>query len=221
MATTSRGIVYPTTGQQVTPLASNFAALAESANTAIDDLADQVESGANTLIGDTVDRPTAGKKGRTYFATDTNILWYDNGATWKNRTPGIMASLTSATGVTNGSVILSWTNSVTLNFVDTGGFWSVGTPTRITAPYTGVYEVSYTVRHNGVAPVTASVGLNNSTAATAYMWTASQGMSGAATTATRTALINLNANDYLDIRVQSTATASGSHNFVIKYLGEK
>ena len=33
-------------------------------------------------IGALADRPTAGKKGRLYFTTDTNELYYDNGSSW-------------------------------------------------------------------------------------------------------------------------------------------
>ncbi|RKX60794.1 MAG: hypothetical protein DRP29_01970 [Thermodesulfobacteriota bacterium] len=39
-------------------------------------------------IGTLADRPTAGKKGRLYFATDTNELYYDDGSSWTRATSG-------------------------------------------------------------------------------------------------------------------------------------
>jgi hypothetical protein len=60
--------------------------------------------------------PTAGVKGRYYFAIDTDIIYYDNGTTWEN-------FITSATGsgfVTIGTIqtitaLKNFTSGVTLN----------------------------------------------------------------------------------------------------------
>lgn len=34
------------------------------------------------MVGVAADRPTAGTKGRLYFASDTKVVSYDNGSSW-------------------------------------------------------------------------------------------------------------------------------------------
>lgn len=216
MATTARGIQYPTGTDPVTPLQTVFASLAASADSALDTLA----SSSASLRDTTAARPTAGNEGRYFYATDTNLTWFDDGTTWKNRTPGLFAQLTSNTGIpASGSTpTISWSNTVTGVFIDTGGFWSSGSPTRLTLPHDGTYEVSYTVRGNGTSGVTVMPHLNG--VALPYGYGSGFGTSGSATSAGRTFLVNGDQAQYLTFDMLATGAQSGLHNVVIKYLGE-
>jgi hypothetical protein len=78
MATTARGIVYPVVGTTLTPLANHFASLATSTNTAIDNAV----AGSAAFRGLTSAMGAAGQEGRTYYATDTNRTWFDDGTNW-------------------------------------------------------------------------------------------------------------------------------------------
>lgn len=121
MATTARGIVYPTVGTTLTPLANHFAALASSADTAIGAVPQ------NALIGLAAAIPTAGQEGRTYYATDTNRSWFDTGSTWISNDGGmykIRPTSVGGTGVTidsDGSINLG---TAATNFVINGAFTS-------------------------------------------------------------------------------------------------
>jgi len=63
MASTSKGIVYPTSGDNIAPLETHFASLAQSADEAIGDvqtLAEEVEASVETLRDDIGDIPQVG-----------------------------------------------------------------------------------------------------------------------------------------------------------------
>lgn len=164
-------------------------------------------------------RPAFGQEGRTYYATDTDILWYDTGAAWKNRTPGILCQVVSSTGLINGTATMSWTNSVADSFLDTRSFFNAGSPTILTMPYTGSYEVAHSIRGNGTAPITANPIINGG-AVNGYRSSSATGAAGAATHASRVSLINLTAGDTLSITATSTAVQLGTHNFLVKFLGD-
>lgn len=106
MATTPRGISYPTVGDAVTPLANKFAALATTTDTAIGNVANALRGLASAI-------PAAGVEGRTYYATDTDRSWFDTGATWISNDSGsylIRPTAVAGTGVTiaaNGAIVLT------------------------------------------------------------------------------------------------------------------
>jgi hypothetical protein len=102
MATTARGIVYPTVGTTLTPLANHFASLATSTNTAIDN----VVNGAAAFRGLDAAKGAAGQEGRTYYSTDTNRTWFDDGSNWISADNGmylIRPTSVTGTGVSIGS----------------------------------------------------------------------------------------------------------------------
>lgn len=82
MATTARGIVYPTTSTTLTPLANHFASLATSSNTALDNL----ENAGARMIGTDAARIALTapklKEGLTWYSTDTDREWFYNGTAW-------------------------------------------------------------------------------------------------------------------------------------------
>lgn len=219
MATTGApwNIAYPTSGDNVAPLENVFSTQATSVHNALNSL----KTGVPTGIGTTANRPSASTAGRTYYATDTGITWYDNGSTWKNRTPNIQASLVSTTGTTNGSQAVSWlTTASGFAGIDTGNFYSAGAPTRVTVPYDGLYEVHFTGRTSGVAGVTWNGAINGG-ATNGYLSASGVGVAGAATAGTRATAMVFSAGDYIIWTQVSTAVASGNHTVVVKYLGEQ
>lgn len=218
MATTSPDNIWtPDTGDAYALTVD----LAATADTVQDALTALRSNGAISGRGTTANRPAAGNLGVTYRATDTGILWYDNGSAWKNRTPGIFAQVTSATGLVNGTTSpFTWNNGVPSMFVDTAGFFNAGTPTRITVPYTGTYDVSFALKSNGVSGITSVLAVNG-VAVTSYMnGSGGPGVAGTAVTAARSVYMNLTAGDYITIAATSGAAALGSHSIAIKYLGE-
>ena len=97
MATTTRGIVYPTTSTTLTPLSNHFASLATSADTAIGTL----ETKTGSFRGLDSARPTAGVEGRSWYSTDTDRQWFDTGTNWISQDIGMY--LIRPTGVTGGT----------------------------------------------------------------------------------------------------------------------
>lgn len=203
---------YPGPTAPLVPWQQHFQTLAES-------IANAMVNNGIPLVGTTANLPAFGVEGRTYYATDTNILWFDTGSAWKNRTPGIFVGALSATGAINGTNTLSWQlTAASLTGVDTGGFYSAGAPTRLTMPYAGMYEMAFTGRTNGIAPCTWQFGVNGTL--NAYLSASAVGASGAATSASRSVINQYAAGDYLTCSQISTATALSSHTIWIKYLGE-
>ena len=129
MATTARGIVYPTTSTVLTPLSNHFANLATSTNTALDTL----ETKGGAFRGLDSAKPAAGVEGRTWYSTDTNRLWFDDGSNWISNDGGMYlirptsiasAGGGSATQNARGGVDFTSVSSVSLNSVFTSRFRS-------------------------------------------------------------------------------------------------
>lgn len=108
MATTPNvGIVYPVVGNTITPLATHFANLANSVDTAV--VAERSSQGY--LVGTDAQRTAIIspilRKGLKYYATDTNKDWFYNGTTWISLDTGWVrmgdagAVLTYASGWSN------------------------------------------------------------------------------------------------------------------------
>ena len=120
-------ITYPTTANQITPLATHFAALAESADAAITAAVDQVNAGGAAFRGLDAAKGAAGQEGRTYYSTDTNRTWFDDGTNWISADVGsYLVTPSSVTGgtVSGGKVELTTGNTVTVNGVFSSRFRS-------------------------------------------------------------------------------------------------
>lgn len=109
MATTSRGIVYPTTGNAVTPLATRFADLATSTDTAIGAVDTKFSNDSRQFYGPaaSIGSVTGMKLGDTYQESNSNkILWKYDGANWVTNENGmflIRPSSVSGTGISIAS----------------------------------------------------------------------------------------------------------------------
>lgn len=116
MATTARGIVYPTTSTVLTPLSNHFANLASSADTAIGNAV----AGGAAFRGLDAAKGAAGQEGRTYYSTDTNRLWFDDGSNWISADAGMYlirpSTVTNGTTDSSGTVIPNVATSVSLDF---------------------------------------------------------------------------------------------------------
>lgn len=102
MVTTSRGILYPSTSDAITPLANHFANLATTTNTALDNL----DNATTYFIGTDAQRIalTAPKlrKGITWRTTDTDSTWLYDGTNWIINESGLV--LVQPQSVTGGTV---------------------------------------------------------------------------------------------------------------------
>lgn len=129
--TTNNAFPYPTSGNNGT----NFAQ-------GIVDFANGVD--AMWLSGTLAARPGASKINRRYYATDTGLLYQDNGSTWKTMAyaPNVRAVTTSTTAV-NGDFVIATTGSAP----------TITTPTALAG---AVFEVF--VQGDGAATVTAATG---------------------------------------------------------------
>jgi hypothetical protein len=209
MATTTRGIVYPTVGTTLTPLANHFASLATSTDTAIGAL----ETKGGAYRGLLSARPTAGVEGRTWYATDTNKTYFDNGTTWV--IPDALVQVGSATALINGTVTLSWSDTSPNVGINPDAMWASGTPTRVTAPYAGIYRFQFSIRSSGTAPITVTPKKNGSTTNMGYYAGSSVGTAGAASNPVGGGLIQLAANDYLELDASSN-TAAGASGHILR-----
>lgn len=161
---------------------------------------------------------TGMKRGDTYQETDGDFDRYVyDGSAWKNHSP-VSLSITSTTSVVNGTATLNWADSQTTHYRDNGGFWASGTPSEITLKRAGWYRISYTVRSNGAAGISVAGELNGT--GQTYLSSAGVGAAGAATTAQRVVDVKVAAGAKLVLKATSTATASGTHNLIVEYLGE-
>lgn len=103
-----------------------------------------VRTGANAFKGLLAARPAAGVEGRTYYATDTNRSFRDDGTTWiPERIFGVAVRTATALSFSNGAYARADGNTY---WTTTGGYgaaqgvsynngWVITTP--------GWYEVSY------------------------------------------------------------------------------
>lgn len=161
---------------------------------------------------------TGMKRGDTYQETDEKFDFWEYTNAWRMRTPHIVACLTSTTALTTGNVVLSWTDSVTAHFVDTGEFWASGQATRVNLKRVGWYRVSIGVRTNGTAAFTGQARLNGTDLP--YTTVSGDGVSGSAASGTRTFMVKaINDTRYLDFEING-GNASGNHIVTVEYLGD-
>ena len=132
MATTSRGIVYPTTGDAVTPLATRFADLATSTDAAIGAAIGALDtkfSGDNRQFygpAASIGSVTGMRVGDTYQESDGNkILWKFDSTNWVTNETGLYlirpTAITGLTASADGTLVLSGT---TTDLVVDGAFSS-------------------------------------------------------------------------------------------------
>lgn len=132
MATTTGApwnIAYPTSGDNVAPLESVFAAQATSVHNAL--------NGSGSLRGLYAAIPAFGLEGRTYYATDTDITWFDTGAAWIAMNGTYTPTFTGLT-IGNGSATGSWVRVgnmiMSRGHVTFGSTTSISGTVSVTAP---------------------------------------------------------------------------------------
>lgn len=223
MATTPKGIYYPVVGDVMTPLASRFAALATSVDTALGEV-----NPAGHYTGTLAERALLEapdlREGIYWYSTDTNLMAIYNGSAWKN----IVSRFVGAKVVKN--VAQSWSTSleaITWNnasaAVDTDGFYSTGANTRLTAPFDGLYRVSWSLLSSGVISASTHLYING---VTTGFTNSSFGQAGSGTNPKGTTVVSLTAGQYVTIMQVSPSTAGGAWGttgncvFEIEYLGQ-
>lgn len=151
MVTTSRGILYPSTSDAITPLANHFSNLATSANTALGTLEGKVSYAVNNAA----DRdarypaPTQGLRvyrldtglEETYLATYNSSTNPGGGITAGWYTSGTEGARLTKSSAQNTSGLITW------NADDIGaGLWNSGAPTRVTIRRRGLYLIKANIR---------------------------------------------------------------------------
>lgn len=228
MATTPRGIEYPTTASQVTPLANVFATMASSVDTALGNLDTALSAGANHYTGTNAARialtAPALHEGIMWYATDTNLIWVYRDTTWKvlGGRP-IVGRVIKNTGQSSSvsPAVITWNSSSAI--INTDSFYSTGSNTRLTIPYAGLYRVGFTLKSTGIVAISAGVLKNGSTYLNEVEG-AAVGASGAGTCVQASDIIALNAGDYLEVR-HNAASAGVSFNvascrFQAEFIGQ-
>lgn len=118
MASTPRGIVYPTTASQLVPLESSFAVLAQSVDEAMDAFVLPGSYVGTESERTALDAPDL-REGIEWRSTDSDLSWYYNGSQWEpfnvvaslghdsSATPNQGSITTTAVTVQNLSVSVS------------------------------------------------------------------------------------------------------------------
>lgn len=236
MATTARGIEYPVNGDTLTPLASVFAALASSADAAIDDAVTGLESDVSTGIIPAVADATARDAkypspvaGNRVYRLDLSMEQVYRGGAWKNQPTRFIGALVYknvAQSVAAGPTAITWNN--TAAEYDTSSFYSTSNNTRLTIPYNGLYDIDMQIINNSGTAAISAVDLlyKNSSASGHGTVTAEVGASGDGAGVAAKFRAVFTAADYIEIRPTVSGptgswTNSGSAcRFGIQYLGE-
>lgn len=205
-------------------LTTDLAAMQVSNETAsANEIAAAIAANAPTLayrVGTNAQRlaiPLAQRfEGLTFYTTDTRITWVYDSATWKNRSRSL-CSYTTSTPAPAATFIPSWTDAGRIT--DTNSYWNVSSPTRITIPFTGIYEFTYSLRTNGVAGM--SVGPQVNGTAVPRLAASSSGVSGAATHVQFAGVESFNAGDYITLNTTyGTSGGSATYRIGLNYLGQ-
>lgn len=203
-----------------------------------DHFSDQAQSIADILNGyqlplavaDASDRaakfpsPSAGDR---IYRLDLKMEQVYRDGIWKNQ-PSRPVSAQVQKNVTQplaaGPTAITWNNSGAQH--DTDSFYSTGNNTRLTAPFDGLYRVSFTLYSNSASSiVVTSYPYKNGSSLGYGTAPARNGVSGAAVGVTNTFLVALVAGDYLEIRPVVTSPTGnwdtgGACVFGMEYLGQ-
>lgn len=135
--------------------------------------------------------------------------------------PTVMLDLQANTSVPTGSTLLAW--RTTAPIYDAFGMYSLSTPTRIlTAPWAGLWRVSYSVKLNSATGLTVNIKRNGSNYARSNA--SGAGGTGGNTTVQSNAPVYMSAGQYLELEVtpQAAAQVAGAWTFVeVTYMGQE
>lgn len=125
---------------------------------------------------------------------------------------GAYCWLTSTTAIGTSNTTLSWSA-----VMDKAGYFSSSTPTIITAPYSGDYMIDYWLRVSGTAAMSSYVEVNG--VVDGWLEGSGVGASGGASQAGRSGAVQLQEGDQINVYGIIGTASSGSHSFMIRYLG--
>lgn len=162
--------------------------------------------------------------GMLFSETDTGLVWLRRSGAWTiagGRAVACVVKKSATTAVAAGPAAMIW--STTGAVFDSDEFYDTASNTRLTVPFSGVYEVSWAALTNSAstAITTSEVYVNGS--ASGYKASQDIGVPGKGAGAQGTVLLDLNAGDYIEVRNTTTSPAGNwtVDSYVgIKYLGE-
>lgn len=140
---------------------------------------------------------------------------------------GAIASLSTTYGVTSGGATAVWDTEI----FDTDGYWSAGAPTRLTAPFTGYYRVSFRAHledsyDSGSGYMTAGLAISSSNTNVQVADTrVSQDTDNYGASLHGEGILKLDASDYVTLLVthyngtNNNLVGFGSSWMAIEYLG--
>ncbi|MDI6024458.1 hypothetical protein QBL02_13000 [Leucobacter sp. UT-8R-CII-1-4] len=145
---------------------------------------------------------------RAYSETDgAEYSW--SGSAWR---PGVSKSYVSVYGlqraITTATTAMTW--DIPNAPLNKGGYLNPAQNTRIIAPVKGIYRVAYNIRQNGVTTSTSLLYRNGVIINPGGLDNGASGVAGAAVTLGGGGVYSLNAGDYLEVYVVSTAATAGT-----------
>ena len=123
--------------------------------------------------------------------------------------PAMCRVLGGSNGWSTAQTAFIWTDVDAINPAD---MFDPATPTRITIPQSGIYQISYNLLSTGVIAANTMVTKNGAATAEQGLANAAFGTSGAGTAPAVTGFASLVAGDYLEVKHQSPSTGSGLWN---------
>jgi hypothetical protein len=148
--------------------------------------------------------------GMLFTETDTGLVWLRRSGAWiitGGRAVAVNINSAVAQGWSTGTPKFQWGGAGSI-IVDSDEFFDAGSNTRLTIPYTGLYDVGYNLRSSGII-ATATVLFVNGVASSLGNG-ASVGAGGSGTNPKAETTLDLTAGDYLEVQHTSAATGSGA-----------
>jgi hypothetical protein len=161
--------------------------------------------------------------GLEVFESDTGRAYLRISGGWKRTADKLSLCVVEkdiAQNTSAGTVTVTWNSTGAA--IDTDSYYSTGTNTRVTVPFTGIYEVTYKARIASTQALTSDLKINGVSAPRGA--SSDVGASGAASCVAATVLLSLAAGDYLTLDITATGASAlattGGTFMSAEYLGQ-
>ena len=161
--------------------------------------------------------------GLEVFESDTGREYLRVSGGWyrtANKLSACVVEKDIAQNTSAGTITVTWNNTGAA--IDTDSYYSTGTNTRVTVPFTGIYEVAYKARIASTQALTSDLKVNGVSAPRGG--DSDKGDTGAASSVQAKVLLSLTAGDYLTLDITATGasalTVNGSTYMSAEYKGQ-